>query len=45
MPLHYGTFPALTGTPAALRDALRNVPGVEPEVIELQPGQTLERRV
>jgi L-ascorbate metabolism protein UlaG (beta-lactamase superfamily) len=45
MPLHYGTFPALTGTPAALREALRNVPGVEPEVIELQPGQTLERRV
>jgi L-ascorbate metabolism protein UlaG (beta-lactamase superfamily) len=45
MPLHYGTFPALTGTPAALREALRNVPGVEPEVIELQPGQTLERPV
>src|SRR5437773_4599849 len=44
MPLHYGTFPALTGTPAAFRDALRNLPGVEPELIELQPGQTLERR-
>lgn len=37
VPMHYGTFPALTGTPARLREL------VEPRgvhVIELQPGET-----
>ena len=37
VPMHYGTFPFLTGTTAALR------PLVEPrgvQVLELQPGET-----
>jgi len=37
VPMHYGTFPALTGTPAALRKL------VEPkgvQVMELRPGET-----
>ncbi len=37
VPMHYGTFPALTGTPDRLRQL------VEPkgiEVLELQPGET-----
>jgi L-ascorbate metabolism protein UlaG (beta-lactamase superfamily) len=37
VPMHYGTFPALTGTPARLREL------VEPrgvKVIELKPGET-----
>src|SRR5580765_2884196 len=37
VPMHYGTFPALTGTPAKLRElvASRRV-----EVLELKPGET-----
>jgi L-ascorbate metabolism protein UlaG (beta-lactamase superfamily) len=37
VPMHYGTFPALTGTPAMLRElvAPRGV-----EVLELKPGET-----
>ena len=37
VPMHYGTFPALTGTPAKLREL------VEPrgvQVLELTPGET-----
>ena len=37
VPMHYGTFPALTGTPAMLREL------VEPrgvQVLELKPGET-----
>jgi L-ascorbate metabolism protein UlaG (beta-lactamase superfamily) len=37
VPMHYGTFPALTGTPARLREL------VEPrgvQVIELRPGES-----
>jgi L-ascorbate metabolism protein UlaG (beta-lactamase superfamily) len=37
VPMHYGTFPALTGTPAQLR-ALVEPRGVQ--VIELKPGET-----
>ncbi|MBI1875780.1 MAG: metal-dependent hydrolase [Acidobacteria bacterium] len=39
VPMHYGTFPVLTGTPARLREL------VEPrgvEVLELRPGETTE---
>lgn len=39
VPMHWGTFPTLTGTPADLR------PLVEPkgiQVLELQPGETAE---
>jgi L-ascorbate metabolism protein UlaG (beta-lactamase superfamily) len=37
VPMHYGTFPALTGTPAQLR-ALVEPRGVQ--VLELEPGET-----
>lgn len=37
VPMHYGTFPALTGTPAMLR-AIVEPRGVE--VLELKPGET-----
>jgi L-ascorbate metabolism protein UlaG (beta-lactamase superfamily) len=37
VPMHYGTFPALTGTPAAFR-ALVEPRGVE--VLELKPGES-----
>ena len=37
VPMHYGTFPQLTGTPEQLR-ALVEPRGVT--VLELQPGET-----
>jgi L-ascorbate metabolism protein UlaG (beta-lactamase superfamily) len=40
VPAHYGTFPALTGTPAALREELYKL-GVGAEVVALEPGGTL----
>ena len=40
VPIHWGTFPALTGTPAQLRDELVSL-GVTCEVRELEPGETL----
>jgi L-ascorbate metabolism protein UlaG (beta-lactamase superfamily) len=39
VPMHYGTFPALTGTPDALRAHLENT---QIEVLELEPGQTAQ---
>ena len=39
IPMHWGTFPALTGTPEALRAEIR-ARGSSTEVIELQPGGT-----
>lgn len=38
IPMHYGTFPVLTGTPGALKDLIRDLP--ETEVVTLDPGQT-----
>jgi L-ascorbate metabolism protein UlaG (beta-lactamase superfamily) len=38
VPMHFGTFPVLTGTPAELR---RLVSGMGVEVLELKPGQTI----
>lgn len=38
IPMHYGTWPPLTGTPAQLREQARDVEGLE--VIELKPGGT-----
>ena len=38
IPMHYATFPLLTGTPAALRGLLQ---GTTIEVRDLQPGQTI----
>jgi L-ascorbate metabolism protein UlaG (beta-lactamase superfamily) len=37
VPMHYGTFPALTGTPAKLRELVQPM-GVQ--VLELKPGET-----
>lgn len=37
LPQHYGTFPLLTGTPAALQEAV----GDRAEILTLQPGDTL----
>jgi L-ascorbate metabolism protein UlaG (beta-lactamase superfamily) len=36
VPMHYGTFPALTGTPAKLRELV----GSRVQVLELKPGET-----
>jgi L-ascorbate metabolism protein UlaG (beta-lactamase superfamily) len=36
VPMHYGTFPALTGTPARLRELL----GGRAHVLDLRPGET-----
>ncbi len=41
IPMHYGTFPVLTGTPAALREALQGLGLDQVEVIEMKPGQTI----
>jgi L-ascorbate metabolism protein UlaG (beta-lactamase superfamily) len=38
VPMHFGTFPALTGTPAQLHDLVAPA-GVE--VVDLQPGETV----
>jgi L-ascorbate metabolism protein UlaG (beta-lactamase superfamily) len=38
IPMHFGTFPVLTGTPQALRDIVDDL-GIE--VRELKPGETL----
>lgn len=37
VPMHWGTFPGLTGTPAALKQHLH---GKSIEVLELKPGET-----
>jgi L-ascorbate metabolism protein UlaG (beta-lactamase superfamily) len=37
LPIHWGTFPALTGTPQKLRDELK-LRGVPAEVVDWQPG-------
>src|SRR5712692_8684430 len=39
VPMHYGTFPALTGTPEALRDLTQDIAGLE--IHALKPGDTL----
>jgi len=41
IPMHYATFPVLTGTPAALRQALQALGLNEVEVVEMKPGQTV----
>jgi L-ascorbate metabolism protein UlaG (beta-lactamase superfamily) len=42
IPMHWGTFPALAGTPRELREELRRR-GVATEVIELAPGASWPR--
>jgi L-ascorbate metabolism protein UlaG (beta-lactamase superfamily) len=39
VPVHWGTFPALTGTPRQLVKALEDL-GVACEVVHMQPGET-----
>jgi len=39
VPMHFGTFPALTGTPEKLRELIA---GTDTEVWELQPGKTVQ---
>jgi L-ascorbate metabolism protein UlaG (beta-lactamase superfamily) len=41
IPMHYGTFPILTGTPTALRDALQTLGLNDVEVVEMKPGETI----
>ena len=41
IPMHYGTFPVLTGTPAALSEALQSLGMNDVEVIAMKPGQTI----
>jgi L-ascorbate metabolism protein UlaG (beta-lactamase superfamily) len=40
VPAHFGTFPALTGTPDALREELKKL-NVGAEVVALRPGESL----
>jgi L-ascorbate metabolism protein UlaG (beta-lactamase superfamily) len=39
IPMHYGTFPPLTGTPQQLKEMTRALPGLE--VITLSPGESV----
>lgn len=39
IPMHYGTFPVLTGTPEAFKEAMADLPFIE--VIVLNPGDIL----
>jgi L-ascorbate metabolism protein UlaG (beta-lactamase superfamily) len=39
IPMHYGTFPALTGTPEALRQLTGDIAGLE--IHELKPGESI----
>ncbi len=41
IPAHYGTFPALSGTPAALRQELAALGLNDVEVAEIRPGQSV----
>lgn len=40
LPLHWGTFPPLTGTPGKLRE-LTSEAGLDVEILEPEPGETL----
>jgi L-ascorbate metabolism protein UlaG (beta-lactamase superfamily) len=40
IPMHFGTFPLLTGTPDQLRKEASDVDGLE--IVDLEPGGTLE---
>ena len=39
VPMHYATFPVLTGTPEKLRDETRDIPGIT--IHALKPGDSL----
>ncbi len=40
VPMHFGTFPALTGTPAQLAERIKDLPGTE--IWPLEPGKTVD---
>ena len=40
IPMHYGTFPVLTGTPGELKTLLKDQPATQ--VLSLKPGETVE---
>ncbi|MFI5329806.1 MAG: metal-dependent hydrolase [Desulfobaccales bacterium] len=40
IPMHYGTFPVLTGTPAELLELLKDTPEIM--VVVLKPGETVD---
>ena len=40
IPMHYGTFPLLTGTPEALREEMAKI-GVTTQILTLLPGETI----
>ena len=42
IPMHYGTFPILLGTPAQLKHELHKLGLESVEVIEMSPGQTIK---
>ncbi len=42
IPAHYATFPILTGTPGALREALGEFGLTSVEVVEMKPGATIQ---
>ncbi len=39
VPMHYGTFPALTGTPEELKELTKDIPGLE--IHALKPGESI----
>jgi L-ascorbate metabolism protein UlaG (beta-lactamase superfamily) len=39
IPMHWGTFPLLTGTPEQLREATRDIEGLE--ILALRPGESV----
>jgi L-ascorbate metabolism protein UlaG (beta-lactamase superfamily) len=40
IPMHYGTFPLLTGTPEEFVELMKQVPGTK--VLVLKPGETIQ---
>ncbi|OPX20188.1 MAG: metal-dependent hydrolase [Desulfobacca sp. 4484_104] len=40
IPMHYGTFPVLTGTPETLKSLLQDQPDIQ--IVVLKPGETVE---
>jgi L-ascorbate metabolism protein UlaG (beta-lactamase superfamily) len=40
IPMHYGTFPVLTGTPEELKTLLKDQP--ETQVLTMKPGEMVE---
>jgi L-ascorbate metabolism protein UlaG (beta-lactamase superfamily) len=39
IPMHFGTFPVLTGTPEKLRELTKDIPGLE--IHTMKPGETI----